>query len=101
MRKTENRPFFAEIIAIIVLLSISFIMFLGIVLYHVLLRFKLESKLDLRMIKNIFMTKKKSTDLSKVDDMEVISTYCTQQTERHRETLLLDSDFQEFIDDNH
>ena len=97
---TENRPFFAEIIAIIVLLSISFIMFLGIVLYHVLLRFKLESKLDLRMIKNIFMTKKKSTDLSKVDDMEVISTYCTQQTERHRETLLLDSDFQEFIDDN-
>ena len=95
----EDRSFFAEsYFTIIVLLTASFIMFLGIVFYHIVLRLKLDHKIDLKsMIKTI---QKKSVNLSKGDDMEVVSTYCTQHVERHRETLLLDSEFQEFIDEN-
>ena len=99
----EFNPFLPKSVGIIVLLSISFIVFLGIILYHVILRLKLESKLDpgtlCKRLAKAFTAKKSSADLSKADN-NTVYTHQVEASDRHRETLLLDSDFHEFIDDN-
>ena len=103
---TVNRRslFLPESVGIIVLLSISLVLFLGIVLYHILLRLKLESKLDpVELYKRISKTgRKRSANLlkSNQDDVITVRSHREERSGCHRESLLLNSDFHQFIDDN-
>ena len=103
---TVNRRslFLPESVGIIVLLSISLVLFLGVILYQILLRLKLESKLDpVKLYKKLSKTgRKRSADLlkSNQDDVITVRSHREERSGCHRESLLLNSDFHQFIDDN-
>ena len=89
-------------IAVIIFLSISFVKFLGIILYHIALRVKpdLSTEWLYEMMKKAFMSKKCSKTIMN-GGPDVVDTQAhnvqVHEYDGYRETLL-DSDFHEFID---
>ena len=89
-------------IAVTVFLSISFVVFLGIVLYHIVLRVKPDLNMEwlYELTKKAFVSKKHSKTTMSGDPAVVeVHTHNMQvhEYEGYRESLL-DSNFHEFID---
>ena len=89
----------------IILLSISLVMFLGIVLFHIALRIKPDISIDLlhEAVKKLSTSKKRSTTFTSsrdtADDVQSVQTH--KPTTSDLRELLLDADFADFVGDNY
>ena len=89
-------------IAVIVLLSISLVMFLGIVLYHIALRLKPDISTDLlcEVLKKLFINKKRTNSRDTFNVLSERDKNCIKLDSNDLRESLLDADFVDFIDDN-
>ena len=89
-------------IAVIVLLSISLVMFLGIVLYHIALRLKPDISTDLlcEVLKKLFINKKRTKSRDTFNVLSERDKNCIKLDSNDLRESLLDADFVDFIDDN-
>ena len=107
MRSNNELAHHGNSIAIVVLLSISFLMLLSIILYHILLRLKprVDIQVLIKKTTEVFVSKicvKKKEPQSDDDDHDImanINAHCTQHLtiepyNEYRESLLANSDFE-------
>ena len=89
-------------IAAIVLLSIFFAMFLGIVLYHIALRIKPDISIDLlrEALKKLFILKKRTANRDTFDVQSERAYIFKKRGSNDLRESILDAEFVDFIDDN-
>ena len=102
-RRQLQAEYSSETVAAIVLIAISFITFIGILIFHLFLRFMFSSPLNNCLDKLKLRIQRKGIKGSGSllpDAVTMVNSTLVSFDERRRETMLLDSDFHEFDDKN-